>query len=171
MNFEEEYMQNRIEMKKVKKMDTANIIVFAINIAISLWALISVIISGCIPILIAGVLGLAGSALGIISLHKRDSAAAIVAGVLITAEIIIMFFYDGFSLIGVVEVAVFGYFAVRNFLNIKKYRWLEQQDGFPNFEPRLKEYDMDRTQRNIQDPYAKKMEEMKKNNSHDMQEL
>lgn len=170
MDFEEEYKQNRTAMKKCKKTETLIFIVFAVNIAVAGFYLF-LAISGDLLCIIVSVLGLAGSALGILSVHKKDSALAIAGGVLIIAEVGIMFFSDGFSVLGVVEVAVFTYFAVGNFLNIKKYRWLEQQDGFPNFEPRLKEYDMERAQRNIKDPYAQKMEEMKMNNSHDMQEL
>ena len=78
---------------------------------------------------------------------------------------------DGISLLGILEIGVFGWFAARNFMNIKKYRWLEQQDGFPQFEPKLKEYDMDRVQRDIKDPYAHKMEERQSNSSVSMEEL
>ena len=165
MDFEEEYKKNRTAMKRCRKTETASFIVLAANIAISIWLLVAAVISGEVLVLIASVLGLAASALGILGLYKKDSAIAIAAGVFLIAEMGIMFFADGPDLIGVLEVAVFGYFAAANFLNIKKYRWLEQQDGFPNFEPRLKEYDMDRAQRNIKDPYARKMEEMKKNNA------
>ncbi|WP_028520805.1 hypothetical protein [Ruminococcus flavefaciens] len=170
MDFEEEYKQNRTAMKKVKKTETWIFIVFAVNIAVAGFYLFLAISGDLLSIIIA-VLGLAGSALGLLSVRKRDSALAIAAGVLVIAEVGVMFFSDGISVLGVVEVAVFTYFAVGNFLNIKKYRWLEQQDGFPNFEPRLKEYDMDRAQRNIKDPYAQKMEDMHKNNTHEMQEL
>ena len=145
-------------------------VVFAVNIAVAGFYLFLAISGDLLSIIIA-VLGLAGSALGLLSVRKRDSALAIAGGVLVIAEVGVMFFSDGISVLGVVEVAVFTYFAVANFLNIKKYRWLEQQDGFPNFEPRLKEYDMDRAQRNIKDPYAQKMEDMDKNNTHEMQEL
>ena len=171
MDFEEEYKKNRTAMKKCKKTETYIFIIFAANIAIAIWMMIAALIAWNIWFLTAAILGAAGSVLGILSVRKRDSALAIAGGVLIIAEVGAMFFSDGFSVLGVVEVAVFTYFAVYNFLNIKKYRWLEQQDGFPNFEPRLKEYDMDRAQRSIKDPYAQKMEEMKANNSHEMQEL
>lgn len=157
-------------MKKCKKTETWISIAFAVNIAVAGFYLFLAISGDLLSIIIA-VLGLAGSALGLLSVRKRDSALAIAGGVLIIAEVGTMFFSDGFSVLGVVEVAVFTYFAVANFLNIKKYRWLEQQDGFPNFEPRLKECDMDRAQRNIKDPYAQKMEDMDKNNIHEMQEL
>ncbi|HOA00330.1 hypothetical protein [Ruminococcus sp.] len=170
VDFEEEYKQNRTAMKKCKKTETWIFIVFAVNIAVAGFYLF-LAISGDLLSIIVSVLGLAGSALGLLSVCKRDSALAIAGGVLVIAEVGVMFFSDGISVLGVVEVAVFTYFAVANFLNIKKYRWLEQQDGFPNFEPRLKEYDMDRAQRNIKDPYAQKMEDMDKNNTHEMQEL
>lgn len=170
MDFEEEYKQNRTSMKRCKKTENAAFIVWVINIVIAGFYLFLAFSGDLITILIA-VFGLPASALGILSLFKKDSAIAIAAGVFLMAEIGTMFFHDGISVLGIVEAAVFGYFAVTNFLNIKKYRWLEQQDGFPNFEPRLKEYDMNRAQWDIKDPYAQKMEEMKANNSHDMQEL
>jgi len=171
VDFEEEFKQNRTAMKKCKKTETYIFIIFAANIAIAIWMMIAALIAWNIWFLTAAILGAAGSVLGILSVRKRDSALAIAAAVIIIAEIGIMFFFDGISVLGFAEAAVFGYFVVTNIMNIKKYRWLEQQDGFPNFEPRLKEYDMDRAQRNIKDPYAQKMEDMNKNNTHEMQEL
>ena len=168
MDFEEEYKQNRTQMKKIKKEDTVILIVFAANVAMSLWMLFAFVMKTA---LLTAVLGLAASAVGFFSAYRKDSALAIAAGVLLIAEISALFFSDGISLLGILEIGVFGWFAARNFMNIKKYRWLEQQDGFPQFEPKLKDYDMDRVQRAIKDPYARKMEERQRSSSGSMEEL
>lgn len=171
MDFEEEYKQKRTQMKNVKKTETATFIVFAVNAVISIWMLFAFFVTLDKLVLLISVLGAAASVVGFLSVYRKDSALAIAAGVLLLAEITALFFNDGISLLGIAELAVFGYFAVRNFLNIKKYRWLEQQDGFPQFEPKLKEYDMDRAERNINDPYARKMEERQKSSTSSMDEL
>ena len=101
----------------------------------------------------------------------RTFLFAIAAAVIIIAEIGIMFFFDGISVLGFAQVAVFGYFVVTNIMNIKKYRWLEQQEGFPQFEPKLREYDTERERRNLRDPYAEKMKERQRNSADSMDEL
>ena len=171
MDFEEEYKQKRTQMKNVKKTETATFIVFAVNAVISIWMLFAFFVTLDKLVLLISVLGAAASVVGFLSVYRKDSALDIAAGVLLLVEITALFFNDGISLLGIAELAVFGYFAVRNFLNIKKYRWLEQQDGFPQFEPKLKEYDMDRAERNINDPYARKMEERQKSSTSSMDEL
>ena len=171
MDFEEEFKQNRTQMKRIKKEDSAILIVFAVNFAISIWLLVAFFISQDKAILLSSVLGAAASVVGFLSAYRKDSTLAIASGVLLLSEITAMFFYDGITVLGSVELAVFGYFAVRNFMNIKKYKWLEQQDGFPQFEPRLKEYDMEKVQRNIKDTYTEKMEERQKKSTGSMDEL
>ncbi|WP_024861749.1 hypothetical protein [Ruminococcus flavefaciens] len=171
MDFEEEYKQKRTQMKKIKKEDTEILIVFAANVAMSLWMLVAFVLTFNKAALLTAVLGLAASVVGFLSVYRKDSALAIAAGVLLFAEISALFFSDGISLLGILEIGVFGWFAARNFMNIKKYRWLEQQDGFPQFEPKLKEYDTNKAQRDTKDPYARKMEERQKTSSGSMDEL
>lgn len=171
MDFEEEYKQNRTQMKNVKKTETAAFIVFAVNAVISIWMLVAFFITLDKMVLLTSILGAAASVIGFLSVYRKDSALSIAAGVLLLSEITALFFNEGVSALGLIEFVVFGYFAARNFLNIKKYRWLEQQDGFPQFEPKLKEYDMDRAERNINDPYARKMEERQKYSSGSMDEI
>lgn len=171
MEHEEEYKQNRTAMKKIKKEDTMILIIFAGCLAMAVWMLVAFFITQNKMMLLSSVLGAAASVTGFFSSYRKDSALAIAAGVLLLATIAVMFFYDGFSLLGVAELAVFGWFAVRNFLNIKKYRWLEQQEGFPQFEPKLREYDTERERRNLRDPYAEKMKERQRNSADSMDEL
>ena len=158
-------------MKNVKKTETAAFIVFAANVVISIWLLVAFFVTLDKMALLTSVLGVAASVVGFLSVYRKDSSLSIVSGVLILAEITVLFFNEGVSALGFLELAVFGYFAVRNFLNIKKYRWLEQQDGFPNFEPKLKEYDANKAQRDTKDPYALKMEERQKSSAGSMAEL
>ncbi|MCR4639335.1 hypothetical protein [Ruminococcus sp.] len=171
MEYEEEYKQNRTAMKKLKKEGTMILIIFAGCLAMAVWMLVAFFITQNKMILLSSVLGAAAAVTGFFSAYRKDSALAIAAGVLLLATIAVMFFYDGFSVLGVAELAVFGWFAARNFLNIKKYKWLEQQEGFPQFEPKLREYDMEKAQRNIGDTYAAKTEERQKNSTDSMDEL
>lgn len=171
MDFEEEYKQKRTQMKNVKKTETATFIVFAVNAVISIWMLVAFFITLNKLVLLISILGAAASVVGFLSVYRKDSALAIAAGVFLLAEITALFFDDGITVLGVAELAVFGYFAVRNFMDIKKYRWLEQQDGFPNFESKLKEYDTNKAQRDTKDPYARKMEKRQKTSSGSMDEL
>lgn len=54
---------------------------------------------------------------------------------------------------------------VINIFANKKYRWLEQQDGFPYFNMRFRNQEFDKCQWNIKDPYTVQLEEIKKNNN------
>ena len=171
MDFEEEYKQNRTQMKKIKKDDTIFFIVFICNIIIAVWLFIAFVLMGYKGNLLISLLAAAASIAGFLSVYKKNSSLSIVSGALLLAEIIVLFFSGGFNILGVVELAVFAWVAVRSFMNIKKYRWLEQQDGFPNFEPTLKEYDMNKVQWGIKDPYAQKMEERQKSSTSSMDEL
>ena len=119
MDFEEEYKQNRTQMKKIKKEDTEILIVFAANVAMSLWMLVAFVLTFNKAALLTAVLGLAASAVGFLSAYRKNSALAIAAGVLLFAEISALFFSDGISLLGILEICVFGWFAVRNFMNIR----------------------------------------------------
>ncbi|WP_455529572.1 hypothetical protein [Ruminococcus sp.] len=44
----------------------------------------------------------------------------------------------------------------------RKYRWLEQQDGFPYFNVRFKDQEIDSSQWNMKDPYTQSFEKLKK---------
>ncbi|SHM42445.1 hypothetical protein [Ruminococcus flavefaciens] len=171
MDFEEEYKQNRTAMKRIKKEDTVIFIVFAVNMIMAIWLFIAFFMSFDKKILFSSIFGAAASVIGFLSAYRKDSALAIVSGVFLVAEMIGVFFFGFVTLLGFVLAGVFIVFAVRNFNNIKKYKWLEQQDGFPQFEPKLKEYDMNRVQRSIKDPYAIKMEERQRSSYGNMDEI
>jgi hypothetical protein len=62
---------------------------------------------------------------------------------------------------------------VINVIANKKYHWLEQQDGFPYFNTRFRNQEIDTSQWNIKDPYTQTYEEIKNkdNNNGQMDEL
>ncbi|WP_028517052.1 hypothetical protein [Ruminococcus flavefaciens] len=171
MDFEEEYKQNRTQMKKIKKDDTKMFVIFMCNIAVAILCLIAFVLSGNMGALLVSSLAAAASVTGLISVYNKNIALSVVSGVLLIAEIISMFSVGSFTILGFVEFAAFVWVAVRSFKNIKQYQWLAQQDGFPQFEPKLKEYDMNRTKWETKNPYAQKMAERQKNSSGSMEEL
>ena len=77
MDFEEEYKQNRTQMKKIKKEDTVILIVFAANVVMSLWMLVAFVLTFNKAALLTAVLGLAASVVGFLSAYRKDSALAI----------------------------------------------------------------------------------------------
>ncbi len=63
--------------------------------------------------------------------------------------------------------------SVMNIVVNRKYRWLEQQDGFPYFNLRFRVQEIDNSQWNIKYPYTQSYEEIAKhdNNNGQMDEL
>lgn len=171
MDTENEYNHNRMLMKRVKKEDNAITIVYAINIAISLFLLVSFILTFEKVYLVAVLLGTAASVTGFFSVYRKDITLAIVSGFLLIGNIAALFFSDGSVVLGIIELFVFGWFAYRNLMNVKRYKWLEQQDGFPNFDINQAMYDREKAQWSIKDPYTQKMEERRKSSKDSMDTL
>ena len=136
MDFEEEYKQNRTQMKRIKNDDTKMFVAFAGNIIVAIWCFIAYILSWNKGVLLVAALAAAASVTGFISVYKKNTALSLVSGVLLIAEIITMFSVGSFTILGFAEFAAFAWVAVRSFKNINMYRWLEQQEGFPYFEPK-----------------------------------
>ena len=165
VELEEEYMRNRTAMKKIKNQDTQCFIVYALNLIIILFMVFSFIMTGKYLYLIISSIVICTTVTGFFSVYKKSPALAIISASLMTAEIVLLFMDWGFSLIPLFGFVVFIYCAVINVINCKKYEWLSQQDGFPNFEIKQKMYEMEKAQWAIKDPYTQEMEEIKKRNS------
>ena len=58
-----------------------------------------------------------------------------------------------------------------NFWAILKYRWLEKQRGFPQFSVRLEEYEENKFQRSIMDPYKLRMQQFQNASTGEMNDL
>ncbi len=165
MELEEEYTRNRTVMKKIKNQDTQCFIAYAANLIIILFMVYSFIMTGKFINLIISLITICTSVTGFFSVYKKSSPLAIISASLTTAEIVLLFMDWGFSLIPLFGFGVFMYYAVVNVINCKKYEWLSQQDGFPNFEVKQKMYEMEKAQWDIKDPYTQRKEEIEKRNT------
>ncbi len=58
-----------------------------------------------------------------------------------------------------------------NMWAVVKYHWLEDQEGFPQFNPRYEEYKEKRREREIMDPYLREMQRVQKASNGEMNEL
>lgn len=58
-----------------------------------------------------------------------------------------------------------------NMWAVIRYHWLEDQEGFPQFNPRYEEYKENRREREIMDPYQLRMQQIQKRSSGEMNDL
>lgn len=165
MELEEEYTRNRTAIKKIKNQDTQCFIAYAANLMVILFMVYTFIMTGKPLYLIISLITICASVTGFFSVYKKSTPLAIISASLMAAEIVLLFMDWGFSLIPLFGFGVLIYYAVVNVINCKKYEWLSQQDGFPNFEIKQKLYEMEKAQWDIKDPYTQKKEDIEKRNS------
>lgn len=165
MELEEEYTRNRTAIKKIKNQDTQCFIAYAANLMVILFMVYTFIMTGKPLYLIISLITICASVTGFFSVYKKSTPLAIISASLMAAEILLLFMDWGFSLIPLFGFGVLIYYAVVNVINCKKYEWLSQQDGFPNFEIKQKLYEMEKAQWDIKDPYTQKKEDIEKRNS------
>jgi hypothetical protein len=177
---EKEYSQNRVEMKKIKKKTTIISIVYGLYLLMILFLIFyAVMISP--KFLIAALFVIAGAVTGFMGLYKHNEHLSKASLIIIIVQYLSLTIINSkdisdiftsllFTLPG---YAVIIFYAVTAIKCVKKYNWLEQQDGFPNFEPQLAMYDIEKHQRNIKDPFAIKKEqiEQRTQNAGHMDEL
>ncbi len=165
MELEEEYTRNRTSMKKIKKQDTQCLIVYVVNLMLLLFSFFILIGSGKKLYLAICAIIVGASVSGFFSVFKKNFPLSIVSASLFIAEVILFISTIGFELPAAFGFGVLIYYSVINVLNCKKYEWLIQQDGFPIFEIKQKEYEMKKAMWDIKDPYTKKKEDIEKRNS------
>ena len=165
MELEEEYTRNRTAMKKIKNQDTNCFFVYALNLMFILFTVYSLICTGKKFYFVVIAVIIAASVTGFFSTYRKNSSLAIVSASLSAAEIILFIADQGFSVIPLFGYGFLIFYAVINILNCIKYKWLSQQDGFPNFEVKQKMYEMEKAQWDIKDPYTQEIEEIRKRNS------
>ncbi len=165
MELEEEYTRNRTAIKKIKNQDTQCFIAYAANLMVILFMVYTFIMTGKPLYLIISLITICASVTGFFSVYKKSTPLAIISASLMATEIVLLFMDWGFSLIPLFGFGVLIYNAVVNVINCKKYEWLSQQDGFPNFEIKQKLYEMEKAQWDIKDPYTQKKEDIEKRNS------
>lgn len=165
MELEEEYKRNRTSMKKIKKQDTQCFIVYIVNLMFLLFSVFIFIGSGQKLYLAICAIIVGASASGFFSVLKKNFPLSIISASLFIIEVILIISEIGFELPAAFGFGVLIYYSVVNVLNCKKYEWISQQDGFPIFELKQKEYEMKKALWDIKDPYTKKKEDIEKRNS------
>ena len=95
---------------------------------------------------------------GFMSTYKKNN-------ILAAASVVLVLIESAFSRFALVLAPFVIAAAVITIIANKKYKWLEQQDGFPYFNSRVRFHEMDRAQWDIKDPYTQQFEELKKRNS------
>lgn len=58
-----------------------------------------------------------------------------------------------------------------NLWAVYKYHWLEDQEGFPQFNPRFEEYKENKREREIMDPYQLRVNQLQRNSTGEMTDL
>ena len=111
-------------------------------------------------------------------LHHSLSAMLVIALQVASFIIMIILFTKGFferipiafygKAIYAVACIITGAF---NFGAVIKYHWLEDQEGFPHFNPRYEEYNEHKREREIMDPYQRRMQEIQKRAAGEMTDI
>ena len=163
MNMEEEYGRKRMSYKRCQKCYNFIAIYYIIIWGFILFAELYLgVIGGSLAYLFGALISGATLAAGFCGAYLHKNIFAVSAPVL-----------SVFNMIGVLGLILFTpvciLCAVLNVLANKKYQWLEQQDGFPYFNVRYRDQEIDKTQWNIKDPYTQNYEELKKKNDNNGQ--
>ena len=163
------YSENRVAMKKIKSQTTKICIAYALYLCfLPFLFYFSIMLSP--KYLIGALFVIAGAVTGFWGLYKHDVRLSKTSLVIIIVQFVLYIIMGSSDISDVFEAMIFslpgyaviGYFAFSAIKCAEKYNWLEQQDGFPNFEVRQAMYDMEKRQRAIKDPYAIKKEEIEK---------
>ena len=171
MDFEVEYTKNRTQMNRIKKEDKIFFIMCAANLVFFLFSAFLLIASGEKSYLISTVVYMTSSVGGVLSLYKRNTVLAVISSVGFFSEMMMIMLMAGFSLVTFLLFGVLIGGSVRNIMNVRSYQWLQQQDGFPYFEPKQKIYEMNKAQWNIKDPYTIEKERREKNSAGHMDDI
>lgn len=156
MDLEQEYGKNRISFKRCQR--CYNIIAIFYMAAfggIVFCELYSGVAGGSSASLIGFLISAATLAAGFGGVYIHRDILTIVAPFLASVN---SFFFSIVSFF--IPVCILC--SVVNILTNRKYRWLEQQDGFPYFNVRFKNQEIDSSQWNIKDPYTQSFEKLKK---------
>ncbi len=104
--------------------------------------------------------------------YKKNSYYAAIAPVFIALSIL---FLDKFQYIQFVFKLQYTFISIgiaaATVITNKKYKWLEEQFGFPYFSQLIEEQKLDKIQLNIEDPYQRKLDELKKTQSSEMDSI
>ena len=167
MNLDEDYGRKRVSLKKCQKIYNIIALYYIIVFAgIAFTEVYICVLNGSLTSLIGAFFSIATLAAGFGGVYIHKNIFAIAAPVL--CMINTPFHFECGIFIPLCIIC-----AVATVLANRKYRWLEDQDGFPYFNVRYRVQEIDKVQWNIKDPYTQNYEEIKKkeNNSGHMDEL
>ena len=166
MDLEEEYGKNRIAFKRCQRYyNIIAIFYIAAFGSMALFEIYSGVVGGSVASLIGFLISAATLAAGFGGVYIHRDILAIAAPFLASVNAFFLSIASFFIPVCILCTIV-------NLLTNSKYRWLEQQDGFPYFNVRYRDQEIDKSQWNIKDPYTQSYEELKKqNNNSQMDEL
>jgi predicted membrane protein len=168
MDYEQECSHNRMMLKRCKKFYNAAsvfyLVVYGFSIFTSVYFMILALFDPVYLKLIFINIGILAA--GFLSTYLKNDILPAAASALALIDLFCSRFAPVFTPLVII-------FSVLTIMVNRKYKWLEQQDGFPYFNTRFRDQELDRVQWNIKDPYQQNYEEIKKryNNSGDMDEL
>ena len=168
MDLEQEYGKNRLSIKRCNRLYNLiaiyYILVFGAKTFLDIY---SCFLGASVFMILFAFISFAALAAGFCGVYLHKDIFSIAAPVIAAV-------HDGF--VGSVFDILMTICVVCSVVNVivnRKYRWLEQQDGFPYFNVRFREQKIDSSQWNIKDPYVQNYEEITKkdNNNGQMDEL
>lgn len=171
MDFEEEYKQNRTQLNRIKKEGKIFLIICSVDLIFFLISMFFFISSGNLKFLVSLLVFLFAPVFGYLSIYKKNQVFALLSAVLAFCELLLTCFITRVSVYSFILFGAFIGCCIRNFMNVKMLHWLQQQDGFPYFEPRQKMYDMNRTQWDIKDPFTLEKERYEKRSTGHMDDI
>lgn len=171
MILEDEYSQNRVALKKIKKESTICGIMCGLFMCLIVFELYYTIMISPI-FLILMVIVAAVSITGFKGISNKDNRFSKASLILTAVHLLAFTAMISDSLTEVLTALVmsgpghiiFAYFIYKTIKNNEKYHWLEQQEGFPHFEIKQTMYEMDKRQREIKDPFQIKKEQIESRN-------
>lgn len=168
MDYEQECSQNRMMLGRCKKFYNAVSVFYLVTYGLSIFTSAYFMILALFDLIYVMLIFLNAAILvtGFIGAYKKNDIFPVAA----SALAIIDLFYSRFAVLFTPIVIIL---SVLTIIVNKKYKWLTQQDGFPYFNTRFRDQELDSVQWNIKDPYQQNYEEIKKkdNNNGHMDEL
>ncbi|MBR5681771.1 MAG: hypothetical protein IKW96_00640 [Ruminococcus sp.] len=157
MDLEQEYGKNRLSIKRCNRYYNIIAIFYLVVFGARIFAEIySCFLGGSLFLLLGAFISAAALAAGFGGVYLHKDIFPIAAP-------FIVLLHDAIALSAFQIVTPLCFIcSIVNILVNKKYRWLEQQDGFPYFNVRFRDQEIDSSQWNIKAPYTQSFEEIKK---------
>ncbi|HBB71744.1 MAG TPA: hypothetical protein DCZ71_03965 [Ruminococcus sp.] len=176
-----DFYKNRSMLKKCEKVHNTVSKVYCVLCALIMLAsflMIVMSISSGEVLKFAGIFLSAGAVwyLGVVGVYKKIDIFSLAAPALALISLLLAKSVNASFIMGAVSELLFIASVICAVISLPanmKYRWLEQQYGFPYFNERQTEHELDMIQSDIKDRYAIEVEEIRKRNqgAGDMEEI